>query len=205
MKLLAVSDQRLSHMLNADYLRQHYGDIQILVSCGDMDPDYLNFIATILSVPLYYVRGNHDQRYTENNPGGVNLHRRFETYKQVTFAGLEGSIRYNRGEPQFTQLDMYLQVLPMMPQFLLRRAVTGYGVDVFVAHSPPRFIHDREDWAHRGFRAFKLLMRLARPRYFIHGHVDIYDQREQRETDYLRTRVININPSRILTVEKGHR
>jgi Icc-related predicted phosphoesterase len=205
MKLLAVSDQRLPHMLNSDYLRRHHGDAKVLISCGDMDPDYLNFICTILSIPLYYVRGNHDHRYTENNPGGVNLHRQFEIYKGLTFAGLEGSIRYNKGEPQFTQFEMYLQVFSLLPRFMLRRAVTGYGVDVFVAHSPPRFIHDREDWAHRGFRAFKLLMRLARPRYLLHGHVDIYDQRDVRETDYLGTRVININPSRTLIVEKGHR
>jgi Icc-related predicted phosphoesterase len=198
MKLLAVSDQRLPHMLNADFLRRHYADIDLLVSCGDVDGDYLNFIATILAVPLFYVRGNHDTNYSDENPGGVNLHRRVENYKGVVFAGLEGSIRYNRGEPQYSQTAMVFQILPLVPGMLIRRLVRGYGVDVLVTHSPPWKIHDREDWAHRGFRAFRWLIRIARPRYLLHGHVDLYDQREQRETDYLGTRIININPSKSL-------
>lgn len=204
MKILAVSDQRLPHLLNADFLRENYKDTEVLVSCGDSDPDYLNYICTILAVPLFYVRGNHDHRYTPESPGGINLHRHIEGYKGITFAGLEGSIRYNKGEPQFSQFEMYLQVLPFLPSMMVRRAVTGYGIDVLVTHSPPYKIHDRDDWAHRGFRAFRLLMKLARPRYLIHGHIDIYDQRDVRETDYYGTRVININPSKVISVEKGH-
>lgn len=201
MKLLAVSDQRLPHMLNAEFLRRHHSDVDVIVSCGDIDPDYLNFIATILCVPLFYVRGNHDTRYTDDSPGGINLHRHVEIYKDVMFAGLEGSIRYNKGEPQFSQAEMFVEMLSLLPGMLVRRAVNGHGVDVMVTHSPPRFIHDREDWAHRGFRAFNWLIRLARPRYLIHGHVDLYDQREIRETDYLGTRIVNINPSKVISVD----
>lgn len=202
MKLLTVSDQRLPHMLNADFLRQHYHDAAALISCGDLDPDYLNYISTVLSLPLFYVRGNHDHRYTDNNPGGVNLHRRTETFNGLTLAGMEGSVRYNRGDPQYTQPEMYAYVLQMLPALLLNRLARGHGVDIFVAHSPPRYIHDREDWAHRGFRAFRLLLRLARPRYFLHGHIDLYDQRDQRETVFFGTRVININPTRIITLDQ---
>jgi Icc-related predicted phosphoesterase len=202
MKILAVSDQRLSHMLNPDFLRQNYADIAAVVSCGDMDADYINFIATILSVPLLYVRGNHDTNYTPEKPGGIDLHRQVEVIKGVVFVGLEGSIRYNRGEPQYSQLDMYLQVLALLPGMLLRRLFTGFGADVLVTHSPPRFIHDLEDRAHRGFRALRLLMWLARPRYLIHGHVDVYDQRIVRETLFAGTRVININPSKVIEIVK---
>lgn len=204
MKLLAVSDQRLPQMLIATYLKEQYGDVAAVISCGDMEPDYLNFIVTVLSVPLFYVRGNHDTYYTEEKPGGTNLHMRTETIHGIRLTGLEGSIRYNKGEPQYSQFDMYLNVLQLLPGLLVRRILTGHGTDIMVCHSPPRHIHDAEDRAHRGFKALRWLMRLTRPRYLIHGHVDIYDQRTTRETDYLGTRVININPSKLIEIEKGH-
>lgn len=204
MKLLAVSDQRLPQMLMASYLKEQYGDVAAVISCGDMEPDYLNFIVTILSVPLFYVRGNHDTHYTENSPGGIDLHLCTEVFNGIHLAGLEGSIRYNKGEPQYSQFGMYLNVLKLLPSLLLRRILRGYGTDIMVCHSPPRHIHDLEDRAHQGFRALRWLIRLARPRYLIHGHVDIYDQRTIRETDYLGTRIININPSKLIDIEKGH-
>ncbi len=204
MKLLAISDQRLPKMQIASYLKEQYGDISAVISCGDMDPDYLNFIVTVLSVPLFYVRGNHDTNYTDDTPGGINLHMRTEKFDGLHLAGLEGSIRYNKGEPQYTQFDMYLNVLQMLPSLLLRRLLKGHGTDIMVCHSPPRYIHDLEDRAHQGFKALRWLIRLARPRYLIHGHVDIYDQRTSRETDFFGTRVININPSKLIEIEEGH-
>jgi len=200
-KILAVSDNRLPHFLNAEYLHTHYSDADILVSCGDMDTDYLDFIASVLTLPLYYVRGNHDWRYDEEKPGGIDLHRRLHQYKGVTLAGLEGSIRYNKGDIQYTEFDMFWQMTGFLPGMLLRRFRKGYGVDVLVTHSPPRGIHDRADVAHRGFKTMRWFMRWVRPRYLIHGHIDIYDQRTVRETPYAQTLVINVNPSRLLTVE----
>jgi Icc-related predicted phosphoesterase len=200
MKILAVSDQRLPQLNNAEFLRTHHHDVELLISCGDMDPEYLDFIASVLSVPLYYVRGNHDQRYTEDTPGGINVHRRILSYDKITIAGLEGSIRYNKGSIQYTEAEMTSHVLGLMPRFLMRRLFKGYGVDLLATHSPPRSINDLTDWAHRGFRSFRWLIRWGRPRYLIHGHIDLIDQRTPRETIYLRTRVININPSQVLTL-----
>ncbi len=200
MKILAVSDKHLNHLNNADFLRQNHSDVEMLISCGDVDPEYLDFIASVLSIPLYYVRGNHDQRYTDDSPGGINVHRRIVSYRQVSLAGLEGSIRYNQGSIQYSEAEMTSHVFSLMPGFLMRRLSKGNGIDVLVAHSPPRGINDLTDWAHRGFRSFRWLIRWGRPRYLIHGHIDLVDQRTPRETIYLRTRVININPSQILTI-----
>ena len=204
MKLLVVSDQRLPQMLIASYLKEQYGDVDAVISCGDMEPDYLNFIVTILSVPLFYVRGNHDTHYTDEKPGGIDLHMCTKNLQGIYLTGLEGSIRYNKGQPQYTQLDMYLNVLQLLPSLVFRRLLKGHGTDIMVCHSPPYHIHDGQDRAHIGFKALRWLIRLARPRYLIHGHVDIYDQRTNRETDYLGTRIININPSKLIEIEKGH-
>ncbi len=203
MKILAVSDNVLPHYTNGDYLRREFNDTKLLISCGDMDPEYLDIIASVLGTPLYYVRGNHDHRYTNEMPGGINLHRRVVSFKGLTMAGLEGSIRYNKGDIQYSEFDMTMAVTRLLPGLMLRRLLKGFCVDLFVTHNPPRHIHDKSDWAHRGFRSFRWLMRLTRPRYLLHGHVDRYDQREPRKTRFLKTTVINVNPSMLLTVEKG--
>lgn len=195
MKVLAVSDVEVPQLLNADFLRNTYSDVDLLISCGDMPVGYLDFIGSVLSLPLFYVRGNHDTGYVPLKPGGDNLHMRFVQYRGVLFAGLEGSIRYNRGAVQYTQAAMFGQVLQLLPRTLLRRLRKGYGVDVMVTHSPPWGIHDiPHDYAHRGFRAFLLLMRLGRPRFLLHGHVDTWDRRLPRQTWFHGTMVLNINP-----------
>ncbi|MFW5772038.1 MAG: hypothetical protein ACOCZH_01855, partial [Phototrophicaceae bacterium] len=75
---------------SAANLRRRYHDIELVISCGDMPPVYLEFIVSVLNVPLFYVRGNHDEVYTEKPPGGEDLHRRVVRYGGLTFTGLEG-------------------------------------------------------------------------------------------------------------------
>jgi predicted phosphodiesterase len=93
-KILCVSDTVVPQLESAANLRRRYNDIDLIISCGDLPPVYLEFITSVLNVPLYYVRGNHDEIYDERPPGGDNLHGRVLTYKGLTFAGLEGSMRY---------------------------------------------------------------------------------------------------------------
>lgn len=195
MKILAVSDVELPQMHNAEYLENKYSDAEMLISCGDMPIGYLDFIGSILSIPLYYVRGNHDTRYKPPEPGGVNLHKRFARYRSFSFAGLEGSIRYNQGAIQYGEGEMFWMVLSMLPRLMLNVARRGYGVHVMVTHSPPKNIHDiPEDFAHRGFKSFHYLMKWGRPQYLVHGHVDTWDRRKTRETVFAQTTVLNINP-----------
>ena len=188
-------------MLNVPYLQRSFADVEVVVSCGDLPASYIEFVTSILNVPLFYVRGNHDQSYAYRPPGGDNLHQRVICYRGVWFAGLEGSMRYNRGDVQYGEVEMLLNVLHFAPGMLLRRAIRGSGVDVMVTHAPPRGIHDRPDRPHMGFRAFQHLIRWYRPRYLIHGHIDIWDRREETWTEVMGTQVVNINPVRVLTIE----
>lgn len=201
MKILAVSDRRLPQLTNVEFLRRQYGGVDVLVSCGDLDADYLDLIASVLFVPMFYVRGNHDTRYTSRSPGGVDLHHRVVDYNGVILVGLEGSIDYNRKGVQYSEATMTASVLRLMPMLLWHRARQGYGADFVVAHSPPRNVNDRSDHAHRGFRAFRWLLRWAVPRYLIHGHIDLNDRRVARETVFAKTRVVNINPVMVLDTD----
>nr|PZN59054.1 MAG: hypothetical protein DIU68_00330 [Chloroflexota bacterium] len=188
-------------MENAAHLRRRYHDVDLIISCGDMPATYLEFITSVLNVPLFYVRGNHDERYREYPPGGEDLHGRLITYNGISFYGLEGSMRYNQGAIQYSDVDMRRLVLSAAPRLLPRRWRYGRGVDVLVTHSPPRGIHDLPDLTHTGFKAFLTFMDWYRPRYLLHGHVHTWDRRATVETKYGDTCVMNINPVTLLEIE----
>lgn len=201
-KILCVSDTEVPQLENAANLRRHYSDVDVIISCGDMPVAYLDFISTLLGKPLMYVRGNHDEEYERNPLGGVNLHENFTTFKGLTFVGLEGCIQYSKGKIQYTQSEINAKVVKMAPNLRWRRWRKGYGVDVFVAHSPPRGIHDIEDdFPHRGFDGFIKFLDWYHPRYMIHGHVHTWDRRKITETQYKDTMVMNINPYTVLEIE----
>jgi Icc-related predicted phosphoesterase len=201
LKLLCVSDTVMPQMESATNLRRRYNDVDLVISCGDMPSVYLEFITSILSVPLFYVRGNHDERYNVEPPGGTNLHKRVVTYKGISFAGLEGSMKYNRDNVQYTELQMLRMVVGMAPRLLLNRIRHQRTVDVLVTHSPARGIHDANDLPHTGFQALLRFMDWYQPRYMLHGHVHTYDRRKQTHTMYRNTQVININPVTVLYIE----
>ncbi len=70
MKILCVSDNVLPQMEDSKLLRKNYEGVDLCISCGDMPAPYLEYIVEVLNVPLFYVRGNHDQDYTVDHPGG---------------------------------------------------------------------------------------------------------------------------------------
>lgn len=200
-KILCVSDTVMPQMESAANLRRRYHDVDMLISCGDMPAVYLEFIVSVLNVPLFYVRGNHDERYAEYPPGGEDLHMKVRKYKGLTLAGLEGSIRYNDGEIQYSEFQMMNMVMQMGPQMIYRRLRKGYGVDLLVTHSPAKNIHDLPDRPHNGFKSLLRFMDWYRPRYMLHGHVHTYDRRKTTRTQYRETCVLNINPITVLEID----
>lgn len=201
MKILCVSDTVMQQMENAAHLRRRYHDVELLLSCGDMPAAYLEFITSVLNIPLFYVRGNHDTGYEERPPGGINLHRHVAEYHGITFYGIEGSLRYNNSPIQYSQFDMSTMVFKSVVPLYFRKLRKGRGIDVFVTHAPPRGIHDADDLPHRGIDAFLRFMRWNRPRYMVHGHVHTYDRRTVVETKYKESCVININPVTLLEID----
>jgi Icc-related predicted phosphoesterase len=56
-RILAIADE-VSDSLYGDALKGLAPDL--VLSCGDLPVDYLEYIVTVLTVPLLYVPGNHD-------------------------------------------------------------------------------------------------------------------------------------------------
>ena len=59
MKILTISDEEMPQFY--DFYREGMFDqYDLILSCGDLAPEYLEFLVTMTGVPLLYVRGNHD-------------------------------------------------------------------------------------------------------------------------------------------------
>ena len=187
MKILIVSDIVVPE-LRGRFDPRPFGDVQLVLSCGDLPPEYLASIRERLARPLYYVRGNHDIRHRNSPPAGcVDIHRRRLTVAGLRIMGLEGSRWYNGGPIQYREDQMRRMIWRLMPMLWLKG-----GVDIIVTHAPPRHIHDAEDHCHRGFKSYLKLIRRFNPRYFIHGHIHAhFTDPAQRVTRVGHTDVIN--------------
>ena len=162
-------------------------DIDLMLSCGDLKPDYLSFLVTMGRAPLLYVHGNHDTRYLRVPEGCDCIDGKLVTVKGIKILGLGGSRMYNRGEHQYTERQMLARVVRLQPQLLLRGAP-----DIILTHAPAAGLGDGEDLPHQGFEVFVRLLNRYKPRYFIHGHNHLrYGHNIPRLMKYGETTVIN--------------
>ena len=187
MKILAVSDY-IDPALNDTAGSSRLSDIELILSCGDLPPEYLASLTQACGAPLYYVRGNHDIRADSNRcPGCVNIHGGVFTFGELTILGLEGSHWYNGGPVQYTESEMRLLVRHVRAK--LRRFCR---LDIVVTHAAPRGIGDGPDLCHRGFQCFRRLIDRFQPRFVLHGHIHRpFATPEERISMVGKTRVVN--------------
>jgi Icc-related predicted phosphoesterase len=199
MRILCISDQ-IDPLVYSSSIKERFKNIDLILSAGDLPMDYLDFIISSLNKPLLFVFGNHHlETFTEqsgaawwaNGHGAVHVGSRVVREEGLIVAGLGGSMRYNRGENQYTNFQMCCQILRLVPALLFNRLFRGRFLDVLLTHAAPRGIHDREDPCHQGFETFLWFMRVFKPKYLIHGHIHLYDFSEVRSTKYKKTQVIN--------------
>lgn len=187
MNILVVSDVESKFLW--DYYQPEKGRaIDLILSCGDVDPEYLTFLVTVVNCPLYYVHGNHDARYESHPPEGCTcVEDRIAVYRGVRILGLGGSLRYSGGAHQYTQRQMRGRRKKLWLKLRKHR-----GFDILLTHAAAEGIDDAEDRAHQGFSAFAELMDTYSPKYFIHGHIHLNcSSRHQRRMKYKETTVIN--------------
>jgi Icc-related predicted phosphoesterase len=211
MKILCVSDQ-IDPLVYSSSIKERFSDVDVVLSAGDLPMDYLGFIVTCLNKPLLFVFGNHNlKEFAYYRPGFDDRMRRHDSEEEaaatasgaihigsrvrresgVLFAGLGGSIMYNKGKNQFTNFQMNLEIIRMIPRLLINKLIYGRFLDILLTHAPPEGIHDKDDPCHRGFKAFLWFMRTFKPRYLIHGHIHLYDLNDVRTTRYGDTLVVN--------------
>ena len=187
MKILARADEESPYLWDF-FEKSKLEGIDLIISCGDLEPSYLSFLATFTTAPVIYVHGNHDDKYEKYPPEGcVSIEDQIYVYKGVRILGLGGSMRYRPGTNQYTEREMRKRVRKLWLQLFWRG-----GFDILVTHAPAYEINDGDDLPHRGFRVFRTLMEKYQPKYFLHGHVHMrYGLKHKRCDQYKDTQVIN--------------
>ena len=187
MKLLLISDQEEPYLY--DYYRPGVlKPYDMILSAGDLKPNYLIFLVTMANRPLLYVHGNHDTSYDVTPPEGCEcVEDKLTVCKGLRILAFGGCMLYNGMGYQYTEKQMEKRIRKT------RRAVKkAGGVDIILTHAPPRGFGDGDDPAHRGFEAFVKLMDEYKPKYFIHGHQHLnYKTFSQRIQHYGETTIIN--------------
>ena len=187
MKILTVSDEECPALWDY-YVPGRLKEYDLIISCGDLKPDYLSFLVTMGRAPVLYVHGNHDGRYQSNPPEGCDcIDDQFVVYNGVRILGLGGCRRYHPGPHQYTEAQMRRRIRRLAFQLWRNK-----GVDIVVTHAPPSGVGDDEDPAHWGFEALLELIDKYHPQYLLHGHVHMtYGHQMVREREYHGTSVIN--------------
>ena len=174
-RLLAVSDEA-DPALDSETARAEISPVDLVIGAGDLDPGYLSYLADAFAAPLLFVRGNHDvgeawtaesQHLPDPMPDG-----RIHDEAGLRLLGFSGSPRYApRGRPdadqQISGAGMWRNVLRAFPGAARRRPL------LIVSHAAPRGLNDAPDAAHRGFSAFRWLLRRLAPPLWLHGHTSL--------------------------------
>lgn len=187
MRILAIGDEESKYYWDF-YERGKLDGIDLIISCGDLHPHYLSFLATMSNVPVLYVHGNHDNKYERIPPEGcISIEDDIYVHEGVRILGLGGSMRYRGGAHQYTEREMAKRVRKL--RFKLWR---HGGFDILVTHAPAFQLNDGRDLPHQGFQVFRTLMDKYKPRFFLHGHVHMsYGRQHKRYDKYEDTHVIN--------------
>ncbi|MCR5215346.1 MAG: metallophosphoesterase family protein [Lachnospiraceae bacterium] len=185
MKILTIADIESKSLW--DYFDPSKVEgVDLILSAGDLNPNYLSFLATFCKAPILYVHGNHDECYDTTPPEGCTcIDDSIYEFQGVRIMGLGGSNRYKPGRYMYNELQMKARALRLSHKAHFK------GVDIILAHSPIAGFHDMEDLPHQGFETLGKLCEKYHPDLLIHGHVHMNYGRFPREDDYKGTRVIN--------------
>ena len=197
MKILLIADEESPYLWDF-YQPGRLDGIDLILSCGDLKQEYLEFLVTMSGKPLYYVHGNHDKGYVNFPPEGCDcVDDQVVSFNGLRILGLGGCVRYNPGPYQYTEKEMEKRV-----KGVRRKLIKARGVDIVITHAPPKGLGDAQDNAHKGFACFLPLMDEFHPQYLIHGHVhQSYGHNLPRKLPYGDTTVFNAVGWHILEIE----
>lgn len=198
MKILALSDEESKYLWDF-FSPEKLQGIDLILSCGDLNPKYLSFLATFTHAPVLYVHGNHDECYEKTPPEScICVEDTIYKVGGLRILGLGGSMQYRPGQFQYTDKQMEKRVRKLRYQLWRNK-----GFDILMTHAPAQGLNDGEDRAHKGFAVFNELLDKYNPKIFVHGHVHMnYGQKHPRLSQYKDTQVINAFERYVFEIEE---
>ena len=133
MKLLCIADEECKALWDY-YTPDKIEGVDLIIACGDLNRQYLEYLTTMVPVPVLYVHGNHDENYDHHPPeGAICLDDNLFVYHGLRIVGLGGSCRYRTGAWQFTEAEMRKRINR------LRGKIDRHGgFDILERPAPPR-------------------------------------------------------------------
>jgi Icc-related predicted phosphoesterase len=152
--------------------REALGHLDGILGCGDLEPDWLEFLGDAFNTPLVYVRGNHDR-------GGEWQERplpvpqwleagRVERLAGIPIVGLEwpGVDAPGNARRPWLAWRQAIRIARRLVVARLWRAPV-----LVISHVPPAGVGDNpKDPYHVGFGAYRWLLDSLRPPIWLHGH-----------------------------------
>lgn len=211
-RVLVVADE-ISPVIHDAGVRRMEPDL--VLAAGDLPWDYLEFLSSMLDVPVGFVPGNHDPEVDapasglkdwltghglpQDDPrplGGTNVDESIVDIGGLRVAGLGGSIRYNNGPNQYSDEEFTKRARRLLKMAGKR----GGGIDVLLTHSPPRGLGDGDDPPHHGFTALHEVIEQLRPTWHLHGHIHPFGQ-PQPDRTLGTTTIRNVVPYRLMEID----
>jgi Icc-related predicted phosphoesterase len=195
MKFLCVAEHIDSYVFRKS-IKERFLDIDAVLCAGDVPLEYIDFLASSLEKPVFCVRGNHHfYAETRQTPKAVAVDfrclRPVVAGKTLLIAGASGSFRYNDNPSQYTDAQMFLRLLALVPALIVNKLRYGRFLDVFLTHVPPAGINDFDEPAFKGFPCYKSFIQKYKPRFLVHGHIHLYNEKDPRVTTHGETTVVN--------------
>lgn len=200
MKILALADTPSMYYWDFFEAKKLEG-IDLIISCGDLDAQYLSFLATYAKVPLFYVHGNHDENYKLEAPEGcISIEDKVVSYHGLRIMGLGGSMRYKKtGSFQYTEAQMQRRL-----RKLRWKGKLWSGLDILVTHAPSFAFSEAKDLCHQGFTSFDMIRQRYQPSLHVHGHTHLtYGRQYQRSREVENTLIVNAYESSLLEYQEG--
>jgi uncharacterized protein len=194
-RILAVADE-VDRSLDSAATREQLGHVDLVVGCGDLPVDYLQFVTDAMDAPLVYVRGNHDVGGDWETGEAIGLHLPEPlrdgspwTDGEVTVVGFNGIPRYGGRGLQVGSPTRWAHVLHAWMRLRWRPTAAPL---LLISHVAPRGINDGPDRFHRGSRALRWLAGQLQPPLWLHGHTTVVTRRlEDRAVSHERTLFYN--------------
>lgn len=190
--LQGVSKDIIESIVNIDK-----GKFDLIVSLGDITNDYLKVLGDSFSdKPFFGILGNHDIIGQLKGMNVLDLGNKTVEYNGISFAGIEGCIRYKRSDfnPMYSQ-DQIKEMTSNLPK-----------ADIIISHNSPFGIHDKNYDSHVGYKGLISYINKYSPLYCIHGHQHINKVTKHNDTHVVGVygaSILNTNTNDIENIVSG--
>jgi Icc-related predicted phosphoesterase len=233
LKLLTVSDIT-SASLESMVINKpaKFKGVDYIISCGDLESEYLEFLVDGINKDMYFVNGNHTlespvqdevgytgidnimevvrsapRKFMNMVAGRQDLHGRIEQLDEYILVGFGGSMWYGGRGNEYSENEMQKVVKSIERKLRIQSIGTRFLKKkkkelIVISHAPIKGVHDLTDIAHTGFKCFREFLDKFKPLLWLHGHVHMQDPYVNQLTMVGNTTVLNAYGHKFIRIDK---